>query len=77
MVQPGDPGAAIRSGDWKLIEFYESDQVELYNLRDDLGEQRDLSVEQPAITQDLRTKLRDWQTRLRAKLPVPVTVIDQ
>jgi hypothetical protein len=30
------PGAAIRQGNWKLIEFYESETVELYNLSEDI-----------------------------------------
>ncbi|NQU22701.1 MAG: sulfatase-like hydrolase/transferase, partial [Candidatus Nealsonbacteria bacterium] len=37
------PGASIRDGDWKLIEFYHWEKVELYNLKDDPGEQHDLS----------------------------------
>src|SRR5262249_45669269 len=32
------PYSAIRQGDWKLIEFYEDSRVELYNLKDDIGE---------------------------------------
>ncbi|MEN6333319.1 MAG: sulfatase, partial [Phycisphaerales bacterium] len=39
--QGGSPGGAVRVGDYKLIEFYEDSRVELYNLRDDLGEQND------------------------------------
>ncbi|MCD4769051.1 MAG: sulfatase, partial [Bacteroidales bacterium] len=37
------PGAAIRSGEWKLIEFYDYEETELYNLADDPGEMNDLS----------------------------------
>jgi arylsulfatase A-like enzyme len=64
------PGAAIRDGDWKLIEFYEFDEVELYNLQDDLGESNDLSKTHPQKMAELRGKLRDWQTRMGAKMPV-------
>lgn len=64
------PGAAIRDGDWKLIEFYEHDTVELYNLRSDVGEQNDLSEAQPAKTKLLREKLRSWQVKMKAKMPV-------
>ena len=39
------PGAAVRSGKWKLIEFYEEEAVELYNLDDDLGGEGDLHAE--------------------------------
>ncbi|MDX1965964.1 MAG: sulfatase [Planctomycetaceae bacterium] len=65
------PGAAIRDGDWKLIEFYEYGEVELYNLTDDVGEQHDLSQSKPQKTAELRSKLKDWQTRMHAKMPTP------
>ena len=41
------PFGAVRAGDWKLIEFYEDMRVELYNLKDDLGEARDLAESSP------------------------------
>ena len=41
------PFGAVRAGDWKLIEFYEDMRVELYNLKDDLGEARDLAQAEP------------------------------
>jgi len=65
------PGAAIRDGDWKLIEFYEFDLVELFNLRDDEREQRDLSRAMPEKTAELRSHLRTWQIERRAKMPQP------
>ena len=36
------PYGVVRAGDWKLVEFYEDMRVELYNLKDDLSEARDL-----------------------------------
>lgn len=63
------PGAAIRDGDWKLIEFYEYDEVELYNLKADPGEQNDLSEELPERTAALREKLRQRQQSMNAKMP--------
>jgi arylsulfatase A-like enzyme len=65
------PGASIRAGDWKLIEFYHLDKVELYNLADDPGEQHDLSKSQPAKTKELRAKLRKWQQQMNAQMPQP------
>ncbi|PQO25085.1 arylsulfatase [Blastopirellula marina] len=65
------PGASIRDGDWKLIEFYEYDEVELYNLASDPGEQDDLSKSQPEKTAELREKLKVWQKDLNAKMPQP------
>lgn len=63
------PGAAIRSGDYKLIEFYDYEKVELYNLRDDLGEQQELSAHLPEIKEKLLKELHDWQKRMGAKMP--------
>ena len=65
------PGASIRDGDWKLIEFYHHDKVELYNLANDIGEQKNLVTRQPKKTAELRAKLRAWQKSMKAKMPVP------
>jgi arylsulfatase A-like enzyme len=64
------PGAAIRQGDWKLIQFYHFDKLELYNLREDLGESTDLSAAHPETTQTLLAELLKWQERLGASIPV-------
>ena len=66
------PGASIRDGDWKLIAFYHYGNVELYNLRDDPGEKHDLSSSQPERVKVLSEKLRQWQTRMNAKMPQPL-----
>jgi arylsulfatase A-like enzyme len=65
------PGAAIRVGDWKLIEFYELGDAELYNLAADPGEQKNLAAEEPNRLQELREKLRHWQDELHARMPQP------
>ncbi len=65
------PGAAIRAGDFKLIEFYEEHAVELYNLRDDLGERHDLAGRLPQKARELRDKLHAWQRDIGARMPRP------
>lgn len=65
------PGAAIRDGDWKLIEFYEFGDYELYNLSTDIGETTDQSAIRPDRAAELRRKLRQWQQTLNARLPQP------
>ena len=52
-------GTSVRNGDWKLIRFYGrnddgTDELELYNLKEDLGERRNLAKEQPALAQELK-----------------------
>ncbi len=66
------PGASIRDGDWKLIEFYHWGKVELYNLKDDLGERHDLSEKDPAKTRELLDKLHALQKQFGAKMPQPI-----
>ena len=69
--QGGSPGAAIRSGDYKLIEFYENNHVELYNLKDDIGEQDNLAAYMPDKANELLDKLHQWQKEVDAKMPSP------
>ncbi len=65
------PGASIRSGDHKLIEFFEDNHVELYNLKDDLPETYDIAGEQPQVADRLKTALQEWQKSIEAKFPIP------
>ena len=65
------PGAAIREGNWKLIEFYHYNNFELYDLSNDLGEQNDLSKSNPHKAKELRAKLNKWQKKMNAKMPTP------
>ena len=61
----------MRDGQWKLIEFYEFDEVELYDLETDLEERRDLSQRHPERTTRMRQQLRSWQAELNATMPEP------
>ena len=65
------PGAAIREGNWKLIEFYHYNNFELYDLSNDLGEQNNLSKSNPHKAKELRAKLNKWQKKMNAKMPTP------
>ena len=69
--QGGAPGAAIRLGKWKLIEWQEDQRVELFDVVDDLSEKVDRSTEQPELTQKLREELHAWQKKVGAKFPIP------
>ncbi len=66
---PG-PYSIIRSGDFKLIQWYEG-PVELYNLKEDLGESKNLMLRQPAKAAELRQLLAAELERIGAKLPKP------
>jgi len=67
--QGGTPGASVRKGDYKLIHFFEDDRLELYHLREDLGETRNLVDAQPALARELNDLLSAWQTSVEAKIP--------
>ena len=67
--QGGSPGGAIRLGDYKLIEFYEDNHVELYNLKDDISEKNDLSAKLPQKTKQLRQQLHAWRKQVGARMP--------
>ena len=67
--QGGAPGAAIRRGDWKLIEWYEDNTVELYNVVADIGESKDMTKAEPARAKSLLKELHEWQQQVGAKLP--------
>ena len=63
------PVSLIQSGDWKLLEFLEDGRLELYNLRSDLGETKNLATEMPAKAQELHARLVAWRTEVQAPMP--------
>lgn len=67
--QGGTPGASVRDGDWKLIRFFEDGHEELYNLRDDIGEERDLRDSESARARSLSESLTRWQKEVEALMP--------
>ena len=65
------PGSAIRESDWKLITFYEEEDVELYDLNSDLLEQHDLSDQYPEKAEALRQKMHDYIQERGGQYPRP------
>jgi arylsulfatase A-like enzyme len=63
------PYGAIRKGDFKLIEFFNDMRVELYNLREDFGEQNDLAPQMPVKANELRQRLHQWREEVGAQMP--------
>ncbi len=63
------PVSTIRSGDFKLHQFYEDGHVELYNIRTDIGETKDLSKSNPTKTKELMEKLEAWKLQTHAPIP--------
>lgn len=67
--QGGSPGSAIRKGDWKLIRWYESGKEELFNLKNDIGEQKNLMEQEPKMAKSLVKQLDKWLKNERALFP--------
>ena len=67
--QGGEPGGAVREGDWKLIEFYADGRRELFNLREDPGEKLNLAARRPEIARKLAAGLAAWRKETGAALP--------
>ena len=65
------PHGAVRSGDWKLIESYESGHLELYNLASDLAESTDLANALPEKANEMARDLAAWRKKVGAQMPVP------
>lgn len=65
------PYGAIRSGDYKLIEFFNDMHIDLYDLKNDIGEENDLAKTRPKIAEQLRARLREWRREVGAQMPTP------
>ena len=62
------PGGAIRKGDYKLIEYFENNSIQLFNLKNDISEQNDLSEVEPEKAAELLSLLHRWRQDLSAQM---------
>jgi arylsulfatase A-like enzyme len=69
--QGGEPSAIIRKGEWKLINYFEDDRVELYHVNRDLGERADLALNERKRASEMLAELREWQKKVGARFPAP------
>ena len=63
------PAGALRKGDYKLLQFFEDDRIELYNLADDIGEKKNLSEAKPELAKELKARLVSWRESIGAAMP--------
>ena len=63
------PGSVVRFGDWKLHEYFEDGGLELYNLKDDLGEKHNVADKYPQKVRELHDMLKAWRKKVGAPVP--------
>ena len=63
------PVGLVEVGDWKLMEFFEDGRLELYNLKDDIGETKNLTKAMPDKTSELHAKMLAWREAIKAPMP--------
>lgn len=67
------PVGTIQKGDWKLMEFFEDQRIELYDLRADVGESKNLAESNPEKVRELREQMQAWRAAVGAKMPTKST----
>lgn len=63
------PGSFVVEDDWKLIEYFETGQVELYNLAEDVAEAKNLAEAHPELAARLKSQLTSWRSEIGAAIP--------
>lgn len=63
------PGSVIRKGNWKLHFYFENDEMELYNLADDISERNNLVETHPKKVEELLAQLKTWWKGTNAPIP--------
>ena len=63
-------GGVIIEGDYKLLNWYDDDSVELYNIRTDISESKDLAMASPEKSQQMKRKLKKWLAQTGANMPI-------
>lgn len=66
-----EPGSAVRMGRFKLIDNFERECLELYDLEKDISEKNDISALNPIKTKELFKLLNDWRQATNAKMMLP------
>ncbi len=74
--QGSRPSGAMRDGRWKLVEHYDDERVELFDLDADVDETRDQSKAEPARTAAMRRALREWRATIGAQENTPNPSVD-
>ncbi len=68
--QLGRPAGACRLNEFKLIENFETNSFELYNLENDISEAIDLSGKLTKKTNEMKKLLKKWRQEVKAQMPI-------
>ncbi len=63
------PGSVVRFGDWKLHQYFEDNGIELYNVKEDISEKRNLANDYPQKVEELLSLLNNWRNEVNAPVP--------
>ena len=74
--QGSRPAGAIRDGRWKMVEHYDDERVELFDLQADAAETKDIAPADPARTAALRKRLREWRASVGAQENTPNPAVE-
>lgn len=66
-----NPHGSVRYGDWKLIQYFEDNHYELYNLTTDTGETIDLVSQNPEKLKHLKNLMEKWRKKMQVQMPAP------
>ena len=69
--QGGRPNGTMRDGQWLLVERYDEEKAELYDLSVDIGEKEDVSKQYPERLADMRAALDKWRKECRVQTNIP------
>lgn len=75
--QGSRPSGAVRKGNWKLLEDYETGALELYDLSADIGETTDVAGSNPEMVRELSGALSQWRDSVAAQMCLPNPAFDQ
>jgi len=74
--QGSRPGGAMRQGNLLLVEYYDADAPELYDLAVDVAEMKNLAAEQPGRAREMRAALDNWRRQVGAQTNAPNPAFD-
>ena len=75
--QGSRPHGAVRDGPWALVEYYDADVCELYDLSADIGETHNVAKDHPGRVAELRSALAAWRVSVGAQTNTPNAAADE